>query len=1190
LTPMLNIMVFTMLLLVVFCCLGMQFYGRQFDDFEGGKPRQNFDDFLAAFYTLFQVLTGSAWEGPLYDCMASPKNGGFVGWFIITLFFLLSNYIVLNLFIGAILSNMDTDTDDDRLRETRNNKDERIAAQRRARSAQIFANSKYKAWKKNGGYGDLATMEEVMELGFARSTFEKSATPRRRFGIPVTNLVFLYFDPYNPIRRLAYNLATAKLFDQTILGTIIFSTFLLALDNPSTREQDVYINLFETCDMIFIVIFTFESAVKVFAFGFIWTDNVEFMLSDQETLKQFCLGSVGEPAYMYNPWNYLDIIVLMVSYLGLVGDPNGPLKILRLVRAFRPLRMINKIAGMKLIVTALATAGPSLVNVMALLVAVFAIFAILGLSLFMGKLQKCNDYDVAGKATCVGMMTSEQGNYMVPRIWSNPRVGLTAQQSFDNVFSSLMILFTIASGDSWEDVLYLLSDVASGEDENPRVDNARFYGMYVIFFVMVGQLFMIQLFVAVIINSFNFAEGTGLLTATQRLAKDLIKLAADCEPEPKPEPAQPLGCRLIAYDMFMDYNPLPVDGMDQSLEQGRVLNVAEMKRLDEGDYDRELRVLRKASEAEDGSEATLKEIVELEQKMEALKVDIAFANDFTEYNLAHQTRPEGWRFIMGEHFDSFITTSIIISVIFMCLSHYQQSDTWLQVQEIQNNIFFSIFLFEFLLKHVGLGFKSFWSNGFDILDGVVVLSSLLFLVVPGGQIAKLLRIGRVMRLIRRSPSLKVMMSSLISILGPISNVFSVLLLVFFVYAVIGVELFSGTRYGEALNGDNNFKTWSMAMLSLWRACNGDWIKTMYDTQVTFPSCTQAGTQFINNSHGDVEFKVNDCGTVYGVASPVISVVYHSLFQALSKYAVLNVVIAIILGAFTWCYSLEQSELTSNLPVTADNVRHFKAIWDRFDLYSTGRIDIEHLPLFLAVVQWNIPTLFSTGVYTQEDRLLFNDYVSFDRQAAAAGIAAESALERNCRRNYHELVARLGKFERSKELWLQLTAADCDVQMGCNDNVAGFEPSLHPLGSTLDADLHIFTKEINNEIIYVETYDVNATPPSCEVLQVTFSSLIQVLVMDPLNLTDHDLYVCYDNKDPFSYFVPGYFKDKIPLDGEICLNLDPNVIEPPAKQNSVADGTNEIWSPPSFPEEALRERIRAFAEPESSNDSGNKKDD
>lgn len=150
-------------------------------------------------------------------------------------------------------------------------------------------------------------------------------------------------------------------------------------------EDDGWVAFFSVCDDVFLVIFSIEFGLKVFAFGFIWTDNVEFMLAEQDTLKALVLGNTGEPAYMYNSWNYLDMVVLSVGYITKFGNPDGPLKVLRLLRAFRPLRMVNRIAGMKLILTALASAGPQLANVCALLVAVFLIFAILGLSLFMGS-------------------------------------------------------------------------------------------------------------------------------------------------------------------------------------------------------------------------------------------------------------------------------------------------------------------------------------------------------------------------------------------------------------------------------------------------------------------------------------------------------------------------------------------------------------------------------------------------------------------------------------------------------------------------------------------------------------------------------------------------------------------------------------------------------------------------------------
>ena len=52
---------------------------------------------------------------------------------------------------------------------------------------------------------------------------------------------------------------------------------------------------------------------------------------------------------------------------------------------------------------------------------------------------------------------------------------------------------------------------------------------------------MLQLFVAVIIDSFNFAEGSGLLTGEQALYSDMLKLNDMLIPEPKPKPNGPTG-------------------------------------------------------------------------------------------------------------------------------------------------------------------------------------------------------------------------------------------------------------------------------------------------------------------------------------------------------------------------------------------------------------------------------------------------------------------------------------------------------------------------------------------------------------------------------------------------------------------------------------------------------------------------
>lgn len=1133
LQPIVNIFAFMLLMLIVFACLGMQLYGQAMNPphFEE-TPRQNFDDFLAAFYTLFQVLTGSAWEMVLFDCMhADRAEVQVTGFLFIMLFFLLSNYIILNLFIGAILANMGTDTDDDRLNETHKMKKKKTAAQLRARSAQIFANSKFTDWHRKGGKGDMTTMKEVMSLDFALESFEDSVCPRKRFGREVTNTTFFIFHPYHPARRIIYNLVKHPWWDSFILFIIIFSTVLLAMDNPTTREDPTMDNLFQTCDLVFQMIFTIEFLFKIFAYGFIWSDNIEFMLADQDCLKEIVLGgedgcgALGEPAFMYSSWNYLDLIVLFVGFVNMMGIKQ--LKILRLLRAFRPLRMVNRIAGMKLVLMALAGALPALGNVCFLLVAVFLIFAILGLSLFSGKFYYCTDGE-SNRDNCHGTSESDDG-YAVPNVWMNPTLDGWGTNSFDNIFSSFLVLFEVATGDSWESVLYLMTDVPDVIGEAPEEDNSRLSGMFCIVFVFVGQLFMLQLFVSVIIDSFNFAEGSGLLTGEQALFADMRKLSDMLNPEPKPTPAGPKGSiHWHAYNMFMNCDPLPVEGLEQYIESRHVPDNANMFKLEADTL--KLAALKKDQQDPkyQGSKRALQMMAEQVQKLEdQIKItaaDVEFCKKFSREALASQQPPEGWTYEMGKVFDHVITFCIVTNIGFMCATHYgeQNNKSYMFVKEFQNGMFLLVFIFEFVLKHIGLGVQQYWCSPFDAFDGIVVMVSIVFFFMDGGAIAGLFRIGRVFRLIKRAPALQALMTSMIMTVPAISNVFAVMGLLFFMFAVCGVELFSGVRYGFAINQVDNYKTWGMSMSALWRGTLGNWRSNMYDTMVQPPFCTSDYEQYVwPNHNGQNTVEVDDCGVpiisnttvitdaaysfmVNDCGSAAASIFYHCVFQIMSTFAVLNVVIAIILGAFTWCYSLEEGELTSGLPVTADHLRHFKAIWNRFDLYSTGEIGADKLQLFFAVLRYNIPEMFCTGVRTQSDQMLYKDYSSFGSggidpitgELVDSKEAEKGRREKVCRRNYEELIGKIGDFERSAELWRQLEDAGCDVWMGCNDNVAGFDIKRHPLGS-MDANLHIFTKEVNNGIIFVPQYSPEGwhggNPADTQVQGVSFLSLINILV-------------------------------------------------------------------------------------------------
>ena len=303
-----------------------------------------------------QVLTGSSWDLVLYDCMRAKENKTLAIPFLLS-FFILCYYIILNLFIGnghcphplcvnpsvfsgAILSNMSCHTDEERLQITHRKKKADTKRRNDARKAQKFVNKCLSLAEALDRLDKpLTTLEEVMKLPlwdqWNENTFTTSPIEGNRWGIEVNNqsLGFLSTGllPSSCVRRAVLALVNNSYFDFVILLVIIYSTVLLTLMNPETLRDDYWVDFFKKNDIFFIVVFTGEFVLKLIAYGFIWCDNIEMMLDNEHDLKEMMLGNHGVPSYMYDGWNYIDLLVLVVSYMNMFAPQDGPLKTLRLV-------------------------------------------------------------------------------------------------------------------------------------------------------------------------------------------------------------------------------------------------------------------------------------------------------------------------------------------------------------------------------------------------------------------------------------------------------------------------------------------------------------------------------------------------------------------------------------------------------------------------------------------------------------------------------------------------------------------------------------------------------------------------------------------------------------------------------------------------------------------------------------------
>ena len=131
--------------------------------------------------------------------------------------------------------------------------------------------------------------------------------------------------------------------------------------------------------------------------------------------------------------------------------------------------------------------------------------------------------------------------------------------------------------------------------------------------------------------------------------------------------------------------------------------------------------------------------------------------------------------------------------------------TVIDITEYANFVFSIVFLLEAIFKLIAYG-KRYFNDYWNVFDFVIVLGSLVFIVLKYGfrisllssatQVLRALRIGRIFKLFRNLKSLQIIFSTLITTLPALINVGGLCVLILYIFAVIGMNLFAKVK----LNG------------------------------------------------------------------------------------------------------------------------------------------------------------------------------------------------------------------------------------------------------------------------------------------------------------------------------------------------------------------------------------------------------
>uniref|UniRef100_A0A8C3EPF4 Voltage-dependent L-type calcium channel subunit alpha n=1 Tax=Corvus moneduloides TaxID=1196302 RepID=A0A8C3EPF4_CORMO len=104
-----SLLLLLFLFIIIFSLLGMQLFGGKFNFDETQTKRSTFDNFPQALLTVFQILTGEDWNAVMYDgimAYGGPSSSGMIVCIYFIILFICGNYILLNVFLAIAVDNL----------------------------------------------------------------------------------------------------------------------------------------------------------------------------------------------------------------------------------------------------------------------------------------------------------------------------------------------------------------------------------------------------------------------------------------------------------------------------------------------------------------------------------------------------------------------------------------------------------------------------------------------------------------------------------------------------------------------------------------------------------------------------------------------------------------------------------------------------------------------------------------------------------------------------------------------------------------------------------------------------------------------------------------------------------------------------------------------------------------------------
>ncbi|XP_029005034.1 voltage-dependent R-type calcium channel subunit alpha-1E isoform X3 [Betta splendens] len=314
------------------------------------------------------------------------------------------------------------------------------------------------------------------------------------------------------------------------------------------------------------------------------------------------------------------------------------------------------------------------------------------------------------------------------------------------------------------------------------------------------------------------------------------------------------------------------------------------------------------------------------EKNERACIDFAIsAKPLTRYmpQNRHTFQYRLWHFVVSPSFEYTVLTMIALNTIVLMMKYYSAPLTYDTVLKQLNTAFTVLFSVECVLKILAFGFLNYFRDTWNIFDFITVLGSITEIVVDlrsdtfNMSFLKLFRAARLIKLLRQGYTIRILLWTFVQSFKALPYVCLLIAMLFFIYAIIGMQVFGNIKLNEEthINRHNNFKTFSGALMLLFRSATGEsWQEIML-------SCL-GGRRCEVDPSLSAEHE-GTCGSDFAYF-------YFVSFIFFSSFLMLNLFVAVIMDNFEY--------LTRDSSILGPHhLDEFVRIWGEYDRAACGRI-------------------------------------------------------------------------------------------------------------------------------------------------------------------------------------------------------------------------------------------------------------